>query len=565
MRMLLARLDRLSLFAKLMMAPIVTAVVMILLCGIAIVELRGQAAGTKILIEERMSRAMEIQGLIGGLKGSLAEGYFNVLSVAGGEPAAEAIKQLERVKADISTQADQLAKLSDAIVDPSLREALKAAAVELRQFSGAIDVVSTMLEIDFKTASGVVLPFNAKVSQIVAALDRAGAEIQTAVRRSVEEQARSANAASLIQGLGLLIGLVGAAIVTLALARVVRGSVNSIADAMTRLAGNDLTVNPAELQRSDELNILVKGLFAFKAALEETARLSDEREKAEQAARQARLDLANRFEATVMASVHQLSHSAAEVLREAEALGRAAEDGRNAAGRVSHAAERSDNGIQSVAGAAEELAVSFNNVATQVSEVASSTRSATESVTRSDGLVRTLSTEAAGIQSVVELISAIAGQTNLLALNATIEAARAGEAGKGFAVVASEVKALASQTAKATDEIARRIGAVQSAASAVVTVLAEISDRIGEVASVTGAVSGAVEQQRMATQEIARSVQSVSTGSREAASEVQLLVHMADNTGHAARGLSSAASSLTTGADDLRGEVDNFLKGVRAG
>jgi methyl-accepting chemotaxis protein len=560
-----SRLDRLSLLAKLMAGPVVAALAMLVLGGISIVELRSQAAETRILVDEKLARAAEMQSLVTELKGSLGSAYFAVLSVAGGNPAAGAIKELEAVKTAIAKEAKRLEAISANITDPALKAAIKSSAAELDGFSGAVDVVSTMLEVDLVTAAGAVLPFNEKVQTIVVALDKAAAQIQADARASVERQAQSAVTASWLLVVGLLMALAIVSLLVFFITRLVRNGIDGIAQAMGRLAQNDLSVDPAPLVREDELNSLVDGLFSFKNALQEASRLSAERIEADNRARQALLALADSFEATVLGSVRTVGDTAGTVLSEAERLGMVAEDGRTAASHVSRAAESSDQGVQSVASAAEELAVSFNDVARQVEGVTGSTRQASAAVERSDGLVRNLSSEAEGIKNVVDLISAIASQTNLLALNATIEAARAGEAGKGFAVVASEVKQLAGQTAKATEEIERRISAVRHAANAVVGALTEITDRIGDVSSVSTTVAAAVEQQRMATQEIARSVQSASTASREAASEVQSLAQVAAGTGDAARGLREAATELTNGAARLRQEVDGFLQRVRAG
>ncbi|MBJ7416478.1 MAG: hypothetical protein JHC88_13690, partial [Niveispirillum sp.] len=307
-----------SLLAKLMAGPVVAALAMLVLGGISIVELRSQAAETRILVDEKLARAAEMQSLVTELKGSLGSAYFAVLSVAGGNPAAGAIKELEGVKAAIAKEAKRLEAISANITDPALKAAIKSSAAELDGFSGAVDVVSTMLEVDLATAAGAVLPFNEKVQTIVVALDKAAAQIQADARASVERQAQSAVTSSWLLVVGLLIALAIVSLLVFFITRLVRNGIDGIAQAMGRLAANDLSVDPAPLVRADELNSLVDGLFSFKKALQEASRLSAERIEADSRARQALLALADSFEATVLGSVRTVGETAGTVLSEAE-------------------------------------------------------------------------------------------------------------------------------------------------------------------------------------------------------------------------------------------------------
>ena len=183
---------------------------------------------------------------------------------------------------------------------------------------------------------------------------------------------------------------------------------------------------------------------------------------------------------------------------------------------------------------------------------------------RTNVTVQGLSEAAQKIGDVVKLISDIASQTNLLALNATIEAARAGEAGRGFAVVANEVKSLASQTAKATDEISSQVGAMQNATAGAVQAIESIGRTIGTINEIASAISMAVEQQGSATQEIARNVQEAAQGTHQVSSNIAAVNREASKTGSAANQVLSSAEQLSDQAATLRTDVDRFLASIRA-
>jgi methyl-accepting chemotaxis protein len=198
---------------------------------------------------------------------------------------------------------------------------------------------------------------------------------------------------------------------------------------------------------------------------------------------------------------------------------------------------------------------------TQSTEIAGQ---AVAEANRTNITVQGLSAAAQKIGDVVKLISDIASQTNLLALNATIEAARAGEAGRGFAVVANEVKSLASQTAKATDEISAQVGAMQDATAEAVQAIGGIGRTIGAINEITSAISAAVEQQGAATQEIARNVQQAAQGTGQVSNNISTVNRAADKTGSAASKVLSSAEQLSGQAATLRADVDRFLANIRA-
>jgi len=280
------------------------------------------------------------------------------------------------------------------------------------------------------------------------------------------------------------------------------------------------------------------------------------------ATRQARL--ADDFQAEVGSVVQAVAQSARDMRQGVETVGQAADTGGREADAVADVSARAGHDVQAVAASAEQLAASVAEITRQVTEGAQVARAAAEEARATDITVQGLVQAAAKIGDVVRLISDIAGQTNLLALNATIEAARAGEAGKGFAVVASEVKSLATQTARATEDIAAQIGAIQSTTEAAAGALRNIGATIERMNEVTTAIAGAVEEQGAATREIARSAAQVAEGTGAVVRRIGDVQRAAGATGQAAQGMRGTSEALSQQADTLRHKADDFLASIRA-
>ena len=287
-------------------------------------------------------------------------------------------------------------------------------------------------------------------------------------------------------------------------------------------------------------------------------------EQASEERRQARLALAEQFETDVMGLVDTLNNAAGELARTTQTVSsrveRAAERSNTIAGRSQDATENA----QSVAAAAEELAASIREISEQMARSQEVADTAVREVHDTTTRVKSLEEASQRIGEVISLINDIAGQTNLLALNATIEAARAGEAGKGFAVVASEVKNLATQTSKATEDIAGQIEAIQSATGDAVQAIAGISTTIDKLTEISGTVAAAVEEQSAATSEISQHAQSAVTGTSEVNGAIGEVSSDVRETGTATEELRMASEQLSRNSDSLRGEVGGFLEKLRA-
>ncbi|PZA09583.1 chemotaxis protein [Rhodopseudomonas palustris] len=337
---------------------------------------------------------------------------------------------------------------------------------------------------------------------------------------------------------------------------------------MASLADGELEQPIPGTDRGDEVGEMAKTVQVFKdnalriRDLERAEEAAKERAAAER--RSAMERLADEFEHSVNGVVQSVTSATSGMQQTAQSMTATATDASARAATVSSASASASNNVGTVASAAEELSASVTEISRQVEQSREIASKAVDDAAQTNETVKLLSTGAEKIGEVVQLIHSIASQTNLLALNATIEAARAGESGRGFAVVASEVKALASQTAKATEEISAQVAAMQSSTTNAVQSIGGITATIAKMSEITMAISTAVEQQGAATREIARNIQSVAAGSNEISMHIGGVTEAATATGSAADQVLANARELDAQSGELRRAVDDFLGKVRA-
>ncbi|MAK61742.1 MAG: methyl-accepting chemotaxis protein [Ponticaulis sp.] len=366
----------------------------------------------------------------------------------------------------------------------------------------------------------------------------------------------------------VILGVVG-----IFLARMISGPIARVAKTTEKIASGQFDTEIPYQNRGDEIGPLARSLDKFRLAMISAEKLATEQqERAEQdkieAERRAMIGerLAQRaqdFDAIVSKALEEFAHAAGNLDENATAMSAIAEETATQSKGIAHASKNASNNVQGVAAATEELSVSVGEIGAKVSHSLSATNNAVKQAESMRERVAGLEAAASAISDVIGLITNIAGQTNLLALNATIEAARAGEAGKGFAVVASEVKALATQTSKATEDISKQISAIQDTTTASVAGIHDILTVIAELESASREIANSIDQQNAATQQISESIQQASGSVLEVDNNIHGVNDAAQEAGVTANRMRNASELLNEQSQILRQEVLSFLDDVR--
>jgi len=401
----------------------------------------------------------------------------------------------------------------------------------------------------------------ATAAKLIVAQNRAMQELRT----SIDAESAAAETTSLsLSAVALLFGLLAAWQIGRGTAR----PVIAITAAMRKLAGGDTGAEIPAAGRKDEIGEMATALLVFRDNMIETERLRTAQEEQKgivaRERRQAMLDLAGRFETNVGGIVNDVASAAIQLQATAQEMTVTAEETSQRSTAVAAASEQATQNVQTVSAATEELSASTQEISRQVNRAASIIENGVKQATQSNDKVRGLAAAAEKIGDVVKIINDIAGQTNLLALNATIEAARAGDAGKGFAVVASEVKLLADQTARATEEIAGQVRAIQEATQSSAASIQSVTETIERVNETTATIAAAVVEQGAATQEIARNVLEAAKGTRDVTHNIVGVNTAAQQAGAAAVHVLASAGELSRSGGALKAQVDTFLREVRA-
>jgi methyl-accepting chemotaxis protein len=410
------------------------------------------------------------------------------------------------------------------------------------------------------------------LAQIYGRLRPVVAEVAAAVeqRYQAAQDAMAASRAQTTQRMWWAIGLtiLCAGALSFYVGQRITTPLAKMAGAMQQLASGDLDTKVPQLTRRDEIGAIGRAFAVFHAKMVENQTLTADQqaasERAEAERRRLLLSLADGLEAAVGQATAAVTSAAADMEINTRTVVGAIEETRGRARAVASASEEAAANVQMAAAATEQMSASLAEVVAQVTRSTDVAHRAATEARHTDQTVRSLAAAAQRIGDVVVLINAIAAQTNLLALNATIEAARAGEAGRGFAVVASEVKALATQTAQATEEIASQIAAMQGATDQAVAAIGSIGETVHEVDAIASTIAGIIHQQQKATNEIAHSVAQAALGTQGVSENISGVSIDADCAGNAAEGFTQTAQMVATRSSELHEAVSGFIAQVRA-
>lgn len=500
--------------------------------------------------------------------------YFSLRYIFAGEEAA--IGRMHEKQARAGALINEIDKLLDVEGD-SLAPAITAIREQEVVYRNTFDALQARLSTKGRDTEAVAIAY--KLATAGDTLFAQAEELQKQLlsrASTIEKQAVSSFVTQImIVSIMAAIALVVMLLALKMLTRDLTLKLREIANGMTRLSKTDTDFDIAGGERADEIGEMIRAIYVFKRGtkrlnewsrerVERSQKEVEEREKARIERENLLSDLADQFERTVGDVVSGVAAASSQLQNTATSMAGSAEESTRQTADVAKSMEDANAGATAAAAASDEFAMSIGEISRQAASSAELARKATDSAQQADATISALSASAEEVGQIVELIQTIAQRTNLLALNASIEAARGGEAGRGFAVVASEVKELAMQTSRATEQVAEQIRSMQDTTGASVNALQTIAKQVEQLETTAVSIASAVDQQSVAGQDLARSIDIAARNTDRVSSHVEDLRELSLATGAAASQVLSSATDLEEQASTLRGQVQNFLTKVRA-
>jgi methyl-accepting chemotaxis protein len=559
--MMSALLNNASITVKSLVSALIGVIVLVAMAGLAIASfLEVERA------DDAQGRATTVMSQVRDSWINLARGQaelYRAINLKSQNVEVALVRSAKDAAVEAIGQAKQkLASLKLAGLPIDARLAGKAAAA-VGQYADAAGQAASFVEADAFNATMFMTDAEQKyigAQKDVSTLVAAAVQLEEGLDEQMGTMMHRRLAAITVSaGVAVLLVLV----VTFLLSRLMSRPIVAMTGAMRRLADGDLTTEIPAADRTDEVGQMAQALLVFRRNAQAARDLQAAHDAAHttKERRQAAMDRHTQdFGASAAGVMASLARSAETMRRTAAEMTVAAQQTRASAARAADGAATSTGNLSAVAAAAEEMSASIHEISHQTARATQAVAGAAERVAATDAKVASMAVAADRVGDVVKLITEIAGRTNLLALNATIEAARAGEAGKGFAVVAGEVKALATQTAKATGDISAQILAIRAATGEAVAAVNGVSATIDEVTQVAAAIAAAVEQQAAVARDIAQSVQTVTEATRQAATAMQEVSAISENTDAASAIVLTGADEVGRDADTMRAEVTQFLQ-----
>ncbi len=514
------------------------------------------------IVHQKFNASIMLADTVERLRSSNGDLYLMQVKAAA-EIKQDVERDAKKIVSNLETVIAELEEFKTKYADAEDISEIETVEKSVKSYKDGVYFVSSMLDIDFKSTATFIVPLADNYGKMVADLKK----LSTKILESSKADADAALAETEQRKQNLYIFSAALLSITLLLAwLVIRATVRSINGLTTitqKLSEGDTLVDIDALARKDELGQLVNALGVFRENIIRMEKLQAEQAEVElrnqQTKKQMLSNLATNFEASVGKIVSELGTSASDLQRNAASLTSTSQETSQLSVAVASATEEASASVATVASASEELSASIEAINQQVATSRQIALEAVEEVKTTNTSLSALTDAAAQIGDVMQLIQNIAGQTNLLALNATIEAARAGEAGKGFAVVANEVKALATQTGKATQDIAEKIQVMQDVSATVIQAVQSVSETVERINSATANITEAVQQQKLATQEISSSVQSASSGTSSVTADIVSVKDVAERAKFAANEVLEASNYLSKNAQALSHVTNDFI------